>query len=96
MKLTLAVKKYKAGVDIKQAKCFFGQGEKPKVLYDGTELIGTEEAIKAELVELWTQMKGDLGKELAAGMAELRQLCDKSCHEGGGSRQGMLDLAKYW
>jgi hypothetical protein len=66
------------------------------VLYDGTPFIGTAEAITAELLDLWEGLKGDLGKQLSEGMAELRKICDKSCHEGGASRQAMLDLAKYW
>lgn len=91
----VSVKRYKAGVDLKQVKCFFGQGEKPEVLYDGTRLIGTPEAIRTEMVDLWSQLQGKLGQELYEGMAALRQMCEKSCREGGASRQAMMDFAKY-
>jgi hypothetical protein len=90
------VKKYNAGTDLKQVKCFYGQGEQPKILYDGTELVGTEEAIKAEMVGLWGRIQGDLGRELYRGMGEMRAICAKSCSEGGSSRQAMLDFAKYF
>lgn len=90
------MRKYNAGIDLKQVKCFDGPGTRPKVLYDGTEFLGTEEAMKEEMVEMWAALKGDLGKGLYQGMAALRELCYKSCHEGGASRQAMLDLAEYW
>jgi len=88
--------KYKAGTDLKQAKCFFGEGEKPKVLYEGTPYVGTDEAIKGEMTELWTGLKGDQGKQLTQGMKELREICAKSCAEGGESWQAMLDFSKYF
>lgn len=92
----MTVKKYNAAIDIKQVKCFFGDIGKPTDLYDGTRLVGTEEAIKAEMVDLWDQLKGDLGLLLYMGMDQLGQLCKKSCEKGGASRQAMLDFAKYF
>lgn len=88
--------KYKAGIDLKQAKCFFGEGEKPKVLYEGTPYVGTDEAIKAEMTELWAGLKGDQGKDLTQGMKQLREMCVQSCAEGGKSRQAMRDFSKYF
>lgn len=90
------MKRYKAGIDLKQVKCFYGIGEKPTVLYDGTKLIGTEEAIKDEMIDLWGKLKGELGKELYEGMGALRKTCEKSCSEGGASRQAMIDFATYF
>lgn len=94
--LTAAVKKFKAGIHLKQAKCFFGEGEKPKVLYDGTEYLGTAEAIREEMLEMWAGLKGDLGRSLTEGMEALHKVCCQSCSEGGASRQAMLDFAQYW
>jgi len=76
-------------IDIKQVKSF-----KPpqfKKLYDGTEIVGTEEAIKSELKDIWKRISGSEGEKMRSNMQELKKICVKS-HDSGSAAEGMKNL----
>jgi len=86
-------------IDLKQIKSFKTpdlQGdEKFSMLYDGTEVIGTEEAIKKEMTETWARVRGPEGEEMKGKMKALRAVYDTSWREGK-SRETMEGIAKYF
>ena len=90
------VRKWGALHDLKQVKTFLGDPAKfPKVLHDGTELIGTDEAIKEEMMALWARLRAGYGEELRANMRKVKDICYKSRQEGR-SRQEMEGFAQYF
>jgi hypothetical protein len=64
-------------------------------LYDGTEIIGTEEAIKAEMKDVWERMKGQEGTEMRARMRGIKQRC-KDSWSAGEARRAMVGMAQYF
>lgn len=66
---------YKTGITPKQIMTPKGGLEKFHTLLDGTEVIGTEEAIKIELADIWTKMKGEEGEEFRRNMGKVRDIC---------------------
>jgi hypothetical protein len=85
-------------VDLKQVKTFFGADptKYPRVLYDGTELVGTDEAVREEMLALWDKLRnGGLREELAGGMRKLKQVCEASRVKGR-SRAEMEGLSRYF
>lgn len=80
-------------MDIKQVKTF-----KPshfRRLYDGTEIVGTEEAIKAELKDIWARMRRDEGAQMREHVQKVRAML-KGSWEGGEARQAMQSLARFY
>lgn len=64
--------------------------------YDGTEIVGTEAAIKAEAKAVWAKiLKGEEGGRMRANMGKLRDTCEKSW-ENGRSREVMEGFGKYF
>lgn len=85
-----------AAHDLKQVKSFSGDPSKfPKVLYDGTELIGTDEAIKEEMSQLWARLKTGYADELRANMRKVKDICYES-RQNGTSRRQMEALARFF
>ncbi|WWC93271.1 hypothetical protein V866_000104 [Kwoniella sp. B9012] len=80
---------YKVAIDLKQVKTF----TKPEFnkLYDGTVIVGTEEAIKAELKETWNKIRGPEGEAMRQRMKELKATVKKSWGSGR-SKKDMLAL----
>ncbi|OCF57763.1 hypothetical protein L486_05228 [Kwoniella mangroviensis CBS 10435] len=80
---------YKVAIDLKQVKTF----SKPEFnkLYDGTTVVGTEEAIKAELKETWEKIRGPEGKAMRQRMKELKAVVKQSW-ESGRSKRDMVAL----
>ncbi|WVQ68570.1 uncharacterized protein L199_006779 [Kwoniella botswanensis] len=80
---------YKVAIDLKQVKTF----SKPEFnkLYDGTVIVGTEEAIRAELKETWDKIRGLEGRDMRQRMKELKATVKKSW-ESGKSKKDMLAL----
>jgi hypothetical protein len=64
-------------------------------LYDGTEIVGTEEAIKSEMKNVWARMKGSEGQEMRHRMIALRERCRVSWLEGGARRE-MEGMSRYF
>lgn len=89
------LKKYGAGIDVKQAKCFLGDQGIPTKLHDGTEYIGTTEAIRAEMTDLWSRLRGPYGGELRRGMEALSDLVRQSHYEGK-SKSTIESMGKYF
>lgn len=90
------MKEWGAAHDIKQVKTFMGDPAKfPKTLYDGTKLVGTDEAIKEELTELWARLKDGYADELRQNMLRVKEICAKSRRDGT-SRKEMEGLARYF
>ncbi len=69
--------------------------DKFHVLYDGTEIIGSEEAIKQEMVETWGRIRGPEGGKTREIMKEIRVTLEKSWREGK-SREAMEGIAQYF
>ena len=91
-KTLTSVVKHGCAVDIKQVKTF-----KPshfQKLYDGTEIVGTEEAIRAELKDIWARMRGDEGAQMRENVQKVRAMLKESW-EGGEARQAMQSLARF-
>ncbi len=87
--------KYGVGIDLKQVKTFKGGNEKFHTLYDGTGIIGTEDAIKKEMAEVWARIRGPEGEQMREKMKGIRAICEKSWREGN-SRKTMEGMAKYF
>ena len=83
------------GIDLKQVKTFRAGKTKFNELYDGTIIVGTEEAIKAEMAEVWQRIKGPEGERMREKMRGIRALLVKSWQEGR-SRQAMEGLSQYF
>ncbi|WVQ95242.1 hypothetical protein IAU59_002337 [Kwoniella sp. CBS 9459] len=77
---TLLTDIYKVGIDLKQVKTF--KDPSWTKLYDGTTIVGTEEAIKAEMKNAWTAVLGPEGKEMRERMKGLKAILKKSWEEG--------------
>lgn len=91
-----SVKQWGAVHDLKQAKTFAGDASLfPKVLYDGTPFVGTDEAVEEEMTELWDRLKSGYANELRANMAKVKAVAEQSRLEGM-SRQEMEGLARYF
>ncbi|WVW85290.1 hypothetical protein I302_107328 [Kwoniella bestiolae CBS 10118] len=80
---------YKVAIDLKQVKTF-GNPMFNK-LYDGTIIVGTEEAIKAELKQTWEVIRGPEGEAMRERMKALKATVKRSW-EGGRSKTDMLAL----
>ena len=83
------------GIDLKQVKTFKEGNARFHTLYDGTEIVGTKEAIKKEMAETWARLKGSEGKQMREKMQGIRAICEKSWKEGK-SRMEMEAFAKYF
>lgn len=87
------VVKHGCSIDIKQVKTF-----KPahfKKLYDGTEIVGTEEAIKAELKDIWARMRGEEGAQMRENVRKVKGML-KHSWEDGEARKAMQGLSKFY
>ncbi|WRT68708.1 uncharacterized protein IL334_005688 [Kwoniella shivajii] len=82
---------YKVGIDLKQVKTF----SKPEYnkLYDGTVVLGTEDAIKEELHETWNKLRGPEGEVLRTNMKKLKSTVKQSWVNGR-SKKDMLALGR--
>lgn len=87
--------KYGVGIELKQVKMFRGGNEKFNKLYDGTKIVGTEDAIKKEMAEVWARIKGPEGERMREKMRDMRALFEKSWREGK-SRKEMEGLSQYF
>ncbi|OCF35788.1 hypothetical protein I316_02280 [Kwoniella heveanensis BCC8398] len=76
----ILTEKYKVGIDLKQVKTF--KDPSWTRLYDGTTIVGTEEAIRAEMQDAWTRIRGAEGDEMRERMKGLRDILKKSWAEG--------------
>lgn len=86
---------YKAGVTLKQPYTFKEGNDRFHTLYDGTEILGTEDAIKAEMKATWALMRGPEGDTMRQRMAGLREKAKQSWQEGC-SRRAMEAVAQYF
>ncbi|WWD19334.1 hypothetical protein CI109_103793 [Kwoniella shandongensis] len=79
----------KVAIELKQVKTF----SKPvfKKLYDGTEIVGTEEAIKAEMKDAFKRIRGKEGEELRERMKGVKKIV-KDSWESGRARKDMEAL----
>lgn len=82
-------------IDLKQVKTFKDGNDKFHTLYDGTKILGTEAAIKAEMADVWVRVRGEEGKRMRTKMGSLRSICEASW-KAGMSRQAMESLAHYF
>lgn len=85
--------KHGCAIDIKQVKTF-----KPthfKKLYDRTEIVGTEEAIKAELKDIWERIRGEEGARMRENVSKVRATLKQSW-ESGEARKAMQSLARFY
>ncbi|WVR09336.1 hypothetical protein IAU60_006402 [Kwoniella sp. DSM 27419] len=80
---------YHVGIDLKQVKTF--KNPDWNKLYDGTTVVGTEEAIMAELKETWGRMRSQEGEDMRERMKGLKSVLTKSWKEGR-ARKDMLAL----
>ncbi|WWC63664.1 uncharacterized protein I303_106269 [Kwoniella dejecticola CBS 10117] len=80
---------YKVSIDLKQVKTF--KSPDFNKLYDGTVVVGTEEAIKAELKQTWDTLRGPEGEAMRARMRDLKAVIKKSWADGR-SKKDMLAL----
>ncbi|ODN76652.1 hypothetical protein L202_05295 [Cryptococcus amylolentus CBS 6039] len=71
---------FKIGIDIKQTKTFTNPAH--NTLYDGTKIVGTEDAIKEEMRGIWVWMTGKEGDEMRKRVAELKQGIKQSVASG--------------
>ncbi|ODO04621.1 hypothetical protein I350_05227 [Cryptococcus amylolentus CBS 6273] len=76
------------GIDLKQCKTFYDPAF--RTLYDGTEVIGTEEAIKGEMKEVWERMRGTEGEVMRTRIKEVKSRLRESLANGQAGR----DMAK--
>ncbi|WVQ84178.1 hypothetical protein IAT38_006325 [Cryptococcus sp. DSM 104549] len=88
---SLLVDNLKVGLELKQVKTFANPSFTK--LYDGTTIVGTEEAIVAEMKDVWSRMRGKEGEEMRERMSGVKGVLKKSW-DGGRSRADMLDLGK--
>jgi hypothetical protein len=80
---------------LKQVKTFKEGLDRFNKLYDGTIVLGTEKAIKKEMAEVWTRVRGQEGDEMRKRMEGLREVAYKSLKQGK-SRETMLGLQQYF
>lgn len=86
---------YKAAIELTQVKTFKDRSL-PKKLYNRPDLIGTENAIKKEMSEVWARIDGPEGQTLRDNMGKVRDLCLASW-ESGESRRVMVEgIAKFF
>jgi hypothetical protein len=64
-------------------------------LYDGTEIIGTEEACKAEMSAVWKRVQGEEGGRMREAMKRLRSVAEENWLKGQ-SRKTMEGIAQYF
>jgi hypothetical protein len=84
------------GIDLKQIKTFKPNGSKTfNKLYDGTVIVGTEEACKAEMADVWRRLKGAEGVQMKEKIKKLRAEADQS-RKGGQSRRTMEALSQFF
>ncbi|TYJ59247.1 hypothetical protein B9479_000236, partial [Cryptococcus floricola] len=76
------------GIDLKQCKTFHDPAF--RTLYDGTEVAGTEEAIKGEMKEAWERMRGTEGEDMRPRIKEVKSRMRESLANGRAGR----DMAK--
>ncbi|CAD6576778.1 MAG: hypothetical protein TREMPRED_001769 [Tremellales sp. Tagirdzhanova-0007] len=69
-----------AAIELEQIKSF--KDPSSTRLYSGVDIIGTEEAIKAELAGVWAKMLGEEGDSMRRGMKRSKDVCEKSRREG--------------
>jgi hypothetical protein len=83
-------------IDLKQVKTFKQNGAKKFTkLYDSTEIIGTEEACKAEMSDVWRRIRGKEGQKMRLAMKRLRKIAETSWKEGQ-SRETMEGISRYF
>jgi hypothetical protein len=96
VELIVPVKQWGAAHDLKQAKTFEGDASLfPKVLYNGTPYVGTDEAVEEEMTELWERLRNGYADELRAGMAKVKAVAEQS-RKDGTSRHEMEGLSRYF
>ena len=86
---------YKVGITLKQTYTFKEGNDRFHTLYDGTEIIGTEEAIKEEMKAAWKLMRGPEGEAMRQRMAGLREKAKQSWQTGC-SRRAMEAMEQYF
>ena len=69
-----------AAIELKQIKSF----KNPSFtrLYSGVDVIGTEEAIRAEMEGVWARMLGKDGDSMRRGMGKFKEISETSRREG--------------
>jgi hypothetical protein len=93
--LFVVTNNFRVAIDLKQVKTFKEGLQRFNKLYDGTIVLGTEEAIKKEMAETWVRVRGKEGDEMRKRMEGLREVAYKSWKEGK-SRETMVGLEKYF
>ncbi|WWD19336.1 hypothetical protein CI109_103795 [Kwoniella shandongensis] len=78
------IENHRVGIQLKQVMTFVNPEHKK--LHDGTEIIGTEEAITAEMKDVFKRMKGPEGEELRERMQSLRRVAQESWKDGKARR----------
>lgn len=89
-----------AAIDLVQIKTFersavLDPSVKFDRLYSGEVIVGTEEAIRAEMKDVFTRVRGAEGETMRGEMRRLRETARKS-RESGGARQAMEALAEFF
>ncbi|KAL7422604.1 hypothetical protein Q5752_003252 [Cryptotrichosporon argae] len=86
---------YGVCITLKQVFTFKNGNDRFHTLYDGTEIVGTEAAVKHEAAETWAALRGEQGKQMRANMDALRAKVEKSYREGQ-SRKAMLGFERFF
>ena len=60
----------------------FCSGLDGRTFANGTKIVGGEEAIKAEMRDVWTMMRGERGKEMRSRAEGLRAIMRESREKG--------------
>ena len=78
-----------------KSKCSKGSNDRFHKLYDRTEIIVTEEAIKKEMAEVWATIRGPVGDRMREKIRGTRSLYKKSWRDGE-TRKVMEGLDQYF
>lgn len=85
-----------AAIELEQIKTFKPfKSKTPNILYDGTVIVGTEAACKAEIADVWKRLKGDEGQQMRMAIKRLRDIAAKSWTDGQ-SMQTLLGFSRYF
>jgi hypothetical protein len=85
-----------AAIELKQLKTFKQSGSKKfSRLYDGTEIVGTEAACKAEMADVWRRIMNGEGQKMKDAVRKMKLISTRSWRDGQ-SRQVMEGLKQFW
>lgn len=62
---------------------------------NGVLVEGTEEAMRAELEDVFAKMRGEEGRAYGQNMKQVREMMSKS-RENGGTKEAMLAMSKWF